>query len=213
LVRDELEDTDFFKKYINSIPEVIQSSIQNPDQIGSKDINYIIKERIDGNDLESLYAFGCFLEPDELKNKNSIETCKKMTENSTGRELLDGLKTLLEEIKNFDNHHTGFLIGDLHGNNILWDKNHKKMVIIDFSKSASMERTSLEIFGQYYNEGRVFYDKNFKNNPENLKIPGIKNSSKSKGCLEKQKVQNLLREYISIEENNDISKLNCSTFR
>jgi hypothetical protein len=67
-------------------------------------------------------------------------------------------------------------------------------------------------FGDEYNYGNLFKDEIFNNNPNNLALKEIKGSV-SLGCLEKQKVQNLFKDYVPILKSNDVSKLVCTKFR
>jgi hypothetical protein len=212
---EELNQIKFFREYIKSIPEVIQYSIQTDEKNWKKNSNYIIKKRIYGNEIGVLYERGCFLEPDELKNEKDIERCRESTGNSTGKQLLEGLRALLEELKSFDNLHTGFIIGDLHGGNILWDIRHKTMVIVDFEKwlQTKQYQTSLGKLGSNLNDGYLFGVTYLKNIPEKLASEVKTKLSKSIRCLEKQKVQNFFREYVPIEKWDDLSKIDCSTLK
>jgi hypothetical protein len=66
-LKEELDDINFFRKYIKSIPEVIQYSIPTDPKDWKKNSNYIIKKRIDGTDLNTLYGHGCFLQANEIE--------------------------------------------------------------------------------------------------------------------------------------------------
>jgi hypothetical protein len=195
--KKELDEINFFRQYFESIPEVVKDSIQIKTEYMKENSNYIIKKRIDGSRLYDLYEFGCFLEAKQLNDKKDIDKCKDLTGNSTGEKLLVGLNKLLEELKRFDDQGTGFIIEDLAGENILWDKKEKKMVIVDFMKGVFFkgDPNSLGWFGKSLEEGMIF-----KGYPKNSHL------SKSEDCLEKQKIQDLFSKYIHIPENSDCSR-------
>jgi hypothetical protein len=193
VIKDEVDQINFVRKYIKSIQMIRGFSIQYK----QKKRNYIIKPRIHGTNLFDLYQSGCFLESKELKDAKDIKNCKKLTGNSTGNELLEGLRGLLKELKNYDDQtHNRFLISDLHGKNILWDKENKEMVIIDFIKQE-MPLSSLHYFvEETYPDGEIFNENPYLDLPEYLVIRGVANSRLLKGCMEKQKIQDLFKEFL-----------------